>query len=152
MDLIYLIRKGKKTYLVRTCASSKDLHSHIRESDQNLHWAHFDDQWCKVSSCGQRRLWSDCADAQADLSLLCAHMSEGKFSHVIAHLVAFMPRKLERLCFCSKLSLQRQHLFPKMLPLKWICSYKEPLMVRKICKKDLVLFLFPHRTYVLNIC
>ena len=27
-----------------------------------------------------------CAVAQADLSLRCAHMSEGKFSHVVAHL------------------------------------------------------------------
>ena len=26
------------------------------------------------------------------------------------------------------------------------------LMSRLICKKDLVLFLFPHRTYVLDIC
>ena len=28
-----------------------------------------------TSSCGQRRLWSDCADAQADLCLHWAHMS-----------------------------------------------------------------------------
>ena len=28
----------------------------------------------KLSSCGQRRLWSDLADAQADLSLRWAHM------------------------------------------------------------------------------
>ena len=42
----------------------------------------FDSQNCKVSSCIQRRLWSDCADAQSDLSLLWAHMSEGTFSHV----------------------------------------------------------------------
>ena len=26
-------------------------------------------QGCKVSSCGSRRLWSDCPDTQADLSL-----------------------------------------------------------------------------------
>ena len=39
---------------------------------------------CKVSSCGQRRLWSDCVDAQADLSLCWAHMSSGTFSHVAA--------------------------------------------------------------------
>ena len=32
-----------------------------------------------VSSCEQRRLWSDCADAHADLSLHLAHMSEGTF-------------------------------------------------------------------------
>ena len=37
---------------------------------------------CEVSSFGERRLRSDCADVQADLSLLWAHMSEGTFSHV----------------------------------------------------------------------
>ena len=28
--------------------------------------------------------WSDCADVQADLSLLWTHISEGTFSHVAA--------------------------------------------------------------------
>ena len=45
-------------------------------------------QGCKISSCGQRRLWSDCAHADADLSLHGSHMSEGVFSHVVAHLNA----------------------------------------------------------------
>ena len=31
-------------------------------------------QGSQASSGGQRRLWSDCADAQSDLSLRCAHM------------------------------------------------------------------------------
>ena len=52
----------------------------------------------------------------------------------------------------SEPSLQRQHLFPKTLPLKWIFYYTEYLMSRLICKNGLVLFLFPHRTYVLDIC
>ena len=39
-----------------------------------------------------------------------------------------------------------------VLPLKWIFCYKESLMDIMICKKDLVLLLFPHRTYVLDIC
>ena len=34
---------------------------------------------CKVSSCGQRRVWSDCMDAQADFSLRWGHMPEGTF-------------------------------------------------------------------------
>ena len=38
----------------------------------------------KVSSCGQRRLWSDWADAQADLSLRWAH----------SHFVGFVMRRL----------------------------------------------------------
>ena len=36
--------------------------------------------------------------------------------------------------------------------LKRICCCKESLMDKMTCKKDLVLFLFPHRTYVLDIC
>ena len=50
----------------------------------------------------------------------------------------------------SEPSLQRQHLFPKMLPLKWICCCKESLMQRMISKKGLVILLFPQRTYVLD--
>ena len=48
------------------------------QSDGASNWATeagiFDSKWCKVSSCGQRRLWSDCEDAQTDLSLCCAHV------------------------------------------------------------------------------
>ena len=54
--------------------------------------------------------------------------------------------------YYSEPSLQRQHLFPKMLPLKWIWCYTEYLMGRLIWKKGLFLFLFPQRTYVLDIC
>ena len=38
----------------------------------------------KVSSCGQRRLWSDWTDANADLSLRCAHTHFVDF--VMAHI------------------------------------------------------------------
>ena len=33
------------------------------------------------SVCGQRKPWSDCADAQADLGIRCPHMPEDTFSH-----------------------------------------------------------------------
>ena len=39
-------------------------------------------QGCKVSSYEQRRLLSDCVDAQADLSLRSAQMTESTFSNV----------------------------------------------------------------------
>ena len=52
----------------------------------------------------------------------------------------------------SLLALQENIMFPKMLSLKWICYCKKSLIDRMICKKDFVLFLFPHRTYVLDIC
>ena len=35
----------------------------------------------KHSFCGQRRPWSDCANAQTDLGLGCPHMAEDTFSH-----------------------------------------------------------------------
>ena len=41
-----------------------------------------DSQEPKASSCGQRRRWSDWADAQADPSLRWAHMSVCWFCHV----------------------------------------------------------------------
>ena len=71
----------EKTYF-RTCA----------QSDQNLHCAHLD-TWlgCKVSSCGQRRLWSDCVDLQTDMSFRWAQMSEVKFSHVEAAVINLEP-------------------------------------------------------------
>ena len=31
--------------------------------------------------------WSDCADVQSDLSLRCAYVSEGTFSHVVVHFI-----------------------------------------------------------------
>ena len=39
-----------------------------------------------VSSCGQRRLWSDWADAQADLSVRCSHLPLCWFCHVAAQI------------------------------------------------------------------
>ena len=45
------------------------------QSDQNLAGRISDCQECKLFTRGQRRLRSDCADAQADLSRRLAHMS-----------------------------------------------------------------------------
>ena len=36
-------------------------------------------------TCDQRRLWSDCANAQADLSLRWSHKSYGRFCNALAH-------------------------------------------------------------------
>ena len=46
----------------------------------------FDSQWSKGCSCGQRRLWSDCAEAEPDLSIRCVYTPEGRRSHVVAHI------------------------------------------------------------------
>ena len=49
----------------------------------------FNSQGCKVSSRGQRRLWSDCEDAHTDLSLHWVRMSKGMFSHTAYHLILY---------------------------------------------------------------
>ena len=51
----------------------------------------------------------------------------------------------------SEPSKQRQHLFTKLLPLKWICRCNESLMSKMICKKGFVLFLFLHWMYAFDI-
>ena len=48
-----------------------------------------DNQGCKVSSCGQRRFWSDCADAQADWSLRWAHITESTFFFTLGLICTF---------------------------------------------------------------
>ena len=42
----------------------------------------------KVSSCGQRRPWSDWVDVQADLSLRWVHRSFCWFCHAAAHIIS----------------------------------------------------------------
>ena len=66
---------------VWTCAPREDSDqpAHSRSLIRIFTGCILDSQGCKDSSCGQRRLWSDCADAQADLSLRWALMSEGMF-------------------------------------------------------------------------
>ena len=54
-------------------------------------------------------------------------------------------RSISTKCY-NEPSLRWQHLFPKTLPLKWICCGTEYLMSRLIRQKGLVLYLFPHRT------
>ena len=67
----------QKTYLW-SCAPGEDSDqpAHSRSLIWIITGRIFDSQGCKVSSCGQRRHWSDCAHAQADLSLRCVHLSE----------------------------------------------------------------------------
>ena len=55
-------------------------------------------QGSKLSSCGQRRHWSDWAEAQADLSFRWAHMSLCWFYHEAAH---FKFRTVKYLSCCS---------------------------------------------------
>ena len=74
---------------------------------------YLDSQWCKVSSCGQRRLWSDCADAQADLSLRWALMSVSTFSHVATVIMIGM------LCSMKLDSFHANYFFQEVFFVKW---------------------------------
>ena len=49
--------------------------------------------------CGQRRLWSDCADAQADLCVRCSHIPEDMFSHSSALTLLMHRQKVRRFIF-----------------------------------------------------
>ena len=84
----HLSHSTKKTNKM-TCAPSKD-------SDQPGHLCSLyrvfavcsKGNWgTKISSCKQRRLWSDWADTQADLSLHWAHQSFCWFCCALAHLL-----------------------------------------------------------------
>ena len=92
----------QKTYLrVRTSGEASDQptlpHSLIRIFTGCI----LDSQGCKVSSCRQRWLWSDCADAQADLSISLALMLYDTFSHIATQLSTDGWRKTSysRICF-----------------------------------------------------
>ena len=65
-------KQRQQTYL-RTCAPSKDSDqpAHLRSLIRIFAGRIVDSQWCKVSSCGQRRHWLYCADVQADLNVRC---------------------------------------------------------------------------------
>ena len=69
--------------------------AYIEDSDQPAHPRSlirvFDvrcmgSQWSNVSSDRKLRLWSDCADAQTDLNLLCTHMPTCTLNWLPAHI------------------------------------------------------------------
>ena len=65
-------------------ATSENIPANLLRSRIKVFTRHISEsQWCKLSPSGQRRLWSDCADEKADLSLRWANMSEGTFSTLL---------------------------------------------------------------------
>ena len=80
-----------KTYiLTRAPGDDSDQPAHSRSLIRNFTGRILDSQGCRLSSYGQRKLWSDCADAQADLSLRWEHISEGTFSYFTAKMTSGM--------------------------------------------------------------
>ena len=88
--------RGQKMYL-RTCVPSEDSDqpAHSRSLIRIFTGRIFDSQGCKVSSCEERRFWSDCVDSQADQSLRCVLMSEGTFANV-AHKYVSLSKTITR--------------------------------------------------------
>ena len=84
--------QGQKPCL-RTCAPSEDSDqpAHSRSLIRIFTERILDSQGYTVSSCGQRWLWSNCADAQTDLSVRWPHMSEGMKRTLPGETVLFIP-------------------------------------------------------------
>ena len=88
------------------CAPSEDSDqpAHARSLIRIFTRRFLDSQGCKVSSRWQRRLWSDCADAQADLRFRWAHMSEGLlfFRFFVSFFFFFFMLRVELTCWNSR--------------------------------------------------
>ena len=71
-NLIWASTSKKNAPSVNAASEDSDQPAHSRSLIRIFIGRIFDSQGCSSSSCGQRRLWSDCTDAQADLSLRLA--------------------------------------------------------------------------------
>ena len=82
-----------KTYS-KTCVTSKDSDQPVHPSSLATVLVYFSLNSLEAveGTCDQRRLRSDCADAQADLSFRWSHKSYGRFCRALAHLsvIAFV--------------------------------------------------------------
>ena len=56
------------------------------QSDQSIWWALYGKSMAQVSSGGKLRLWSDCADARADLNICCMYIPTSGTLHVLARM------------------------------------------------------------------
>ena len=85
--IIYLYEPAQEKTYNKICVTSKD-------SDQPVHppsmtiliYPSLGGPDTIEGTCDQRRFWSDCADAQADLSLRWSHKSYCRFCRVLAHI------------------------------------------------------------------
>ena len=95
--------RNVKKRTLQTCTPSEDSdHSAYSRSLIIIYTGRMLDKCslgCKVSSCGQGRLWSNCANAQSDLSLRWAHARRYVFS------------RLYHMCTCSVNFPKYRHLF-----------------------------------------
>ena len=80
-----------KTYN-KTCVTSKNSDSPVHPPSMTRVLIHpsLDSQEAVEGSCDQQRLWSDCADGQADLSICWWHKSYCRFCCALAHFVVLI--------------------------------------------------------------
>ena len=75
------------------------------------------------SFCGQRRPWSDCADAQADLRLRCPHIPKDTLAHGIIHIVSCVYGICSSYTFSLILSCDRKrNIFFRGIHSSWYMS------------------------------
>ena len=89
---------------------------------------------------------------EADQNLCWQYMSEGTFTDVVAHvlfLVGFLLHSETKSKTKTLVTTTTFVLNNIAIKMNWLL-YRIPNS-KRICKNGLVLFLFPHRTYVLDI-
>ena len=83
------------------------------QSDQGLCWRSVGSLGPNISSCGQRRLTSDCADAQADPSLRWPHRSFCWFCHAQSQFYLIF------LC-CNQSIIPTPHYYTYFVQIDWL--------------------------------
>ena len=83
-----------KTYH-KTCVTSKDSGQPVNPPSIARVLVYLSSHSLEAAEgpCDQRRLWSDCADAQADLNLRWSHKSYCRFCHALAPMVKVLIKK-----------------------------------------------------------
>ena len=90
-SLQIIVPTQDKTYN-KTCVTSKDSYQpvHPPSMARVLVYPSLDSPEAVKGTCDQRRLRSDCADAQADLSRRWSHKSYSRFCRALAHIRYFI--------------------------------------------------------------
>ena len=96
----HMSQRTKKTYN-KICVTRKDSDQPVYPPSiaRVLVYASLDSLKAAEGTCDRRKLWSDCAYAQADLSLRRSHVSYCRFWHTLVHIFSWRNNKK---CKCKK--------------------------------------------------
>ena len=117
----------------KICVTTKDSNQpfHPPSMARVLVYPSLDSLEAVEDTCNQRKLWSDCMDAQADLSLCWWHKSYCRFCHALAYLnylikndnhCIFKQPKLLILCFCT---VWCYIIYPGMKHRDFLCCFQQ---------------------------